>query len=35
MKKEEILKKYGKSKAKKIIDRMERQTVGISDFDKI
>jgi hypothetical protein len=31
MKKEEIIKKYGKSKAKKIIKKMDGQTVGIAD----
>ena len=31
MKKEEIIKKYGKAKAKKIINRMDGQTVGIAD----
>ena len=31
MKKEEIVRKYGKLKAKKIIDCMDGQTVGIAD----
>jgi len=31
MKKEEIIKKYGKSKAKQIFNRMKGQTVGIAE----
>ena len=31
MKKEEVIKKYGKSKAKRIFNKMNGQTIGIAD----